>query len=195
MLDAADELFGQHGVHETQIAQIIDRSGVSAGSLYRFFPDKRSIASALMARYREEMAELAVPLVPAESLEELFGLVDVVVDLTADHQTKNPGFRALATVSSAADPASALYEIRSAQIALMVHLGSNLTDVVDPDDLRHSITYMIVMLSTLVASDEIRASQPERIAEIKRILRAYLADIVRRTAERRSAECAVAIDE
>ena len=65
VLDAADELFGQHGVHETQIAQIIDRSGVSAGSLYRFFPDKRSIASALMARYREEMAELAVPLVPA----------------------------------------------------------------------------------------------------------------------------------
>jgi len=178
VLDAADELFAEHGVHGTQIAMIIERSRVSAGSLYRFFPDKMSIAEALLERHARQMSGLQVQLSPAKSVDELLELVNLLVEIAASHQRNNPGYRALTKVFSASDPQSPLHAIRVAQVDAMVHLACKVVEPADMPDLRKAVEYMAVIMSALNNTNEIVATPQGRIDEIKRILRAYLRDVL-----------------
>ena len=47
LLDAAKELFSQHGYHRTQVMDIVTRAKVSAGTFYRYFDDKQGIFFAI----------------------------------------------------------------------------------------------------------------------------------------------------
>ena len=51
ILAAADVEFALRGSSGVTTTQIAERAGVSVGALYRFFPDKQAIASALAERY------------------------------------------------------------------------------------------------------------------------------------------------
>ncbi len=48
ILQAAEELFIQHEYHHVTTTRIAKRVGVSVGSLYQYFPDKKAIAYALV---------------------------------------------------------------------------------------------------------------------------------------------------
>src|SRR5690606_35899904 len=56
LLEAANAEFAVNGFHTAQITRIAQYAGVSVGALYRFFPDKAALASALRDRYLEETA-------------------------------------------------------------------------------------------------------------------------------------------
>jgi AcrR family transcriptional regulator len=47
LLDAATELFSQHGYHRTQVMDIVTTARVSAGTFYRYFDDKQGIFFAI----------------------------------------------------------------------------------------------------------------------------------------------------
>jgi AcrR family transcriptional regulator len=47
LLDAAKDLFSQHGYHRTQVMDIVTRARVSAGTFYRYFDDKQGIFFAI----------------------------------------------------------------------------------------------------------------------------------------------------
>jgi AcrR family transcriptional regulator len=47
LLDAAKELFSQHGYHRTQVMDIVSSARVSAGTFYRYFEDKQGIFFAI----------------------------------------------------------------------------------------------------------------------------------------------------
>jgi AcrR family transcriptional regulator len=47
-MDAARELFARQGFHATAVAEIVARAGLSQGAFYLYFPDKRSIFSAVV---------------------------------------------------------------------------------------------------------------------------------------------------
>jgi len=46
--DAAEELFAQNGYYETEIHEITHKAGVATGTLYVYFPDKKSLFLHLM---------------------------------------------------------------------------------------------------------------------------------------------------
>lgn len=48
LLTAASELFAKHGFHVTHVMQIVSSAGVSAGTFYKYFNDKRAIFHALI---------------------------------------------------------------------------------------------------------------------------------------------------
>src|ERR1700748_1703233 len=56
LLHAAAAVFGRLGYHETTTNAIAAEAGVSAATLYQFFPKKEAIASALASKYAREMA-------------------------------------------------------------------------------------------------------------------------------------------
>jgi AcrR family transcriptional regulator len=61
ILEAARRLFATEGYTQTGMRQIAELAGVSAGSLYQYFPSKASLFSTLHRRFREELlAELAM---------------------------------------------------------------------------------------------------------------------------------------
>ncbi len=77
-LDAAAELIGGVGLEAATMTAVAERAGASIGALYDYFPDKATLALALMARYAEEAdahwaAVLALPHTPAkDAFADLF---------------------------------------------------------------------------------------------------------------------------
>jgi AcrR family transcriptional regulator len=55
LLRAAQHLFATEGYTATTMSAIATLAGASVGSLYQFFPDKKSIGSALLLGYSEEL--------------------------------------------------------------------------------------------------------------------------------------------
>lgn len=54
MLAAASALISEQGSDAMRMGEVAERAGVSIGSLYQFFPDKRAIVWALAERYTAE---------------------------------------------------------------------------------------------------------------------------------------------
>src|ERR1700741_2707190 len=68
-LDAAAELFAEIGYEATPMTAIAERSGSGIGTLYHYFPDKQSMAFALLNQYAQQLAAYWKPLMEqAETL-------------------------------------------------------------------------------------------------------------------------------
>jgi AcrR family transcriptional regulator len=75
ILDAAEQIFVEHGAAGATMQLIADRANASVGSLYHFFPNKEAIIEALGARYADAVRDtnlrampLAMAHLPAEQL-------------------------------------------------------------------------------------------------------------------------------
>ncbi len=64
-LDTAEKVIVEVGYEAATMTAIAERADSSIGGLYRWFPDKASLATALMARYSQEMQKHWAPLVEA----------------------------------------------------------------------------------------------------------------------------------
>ncbi|MCT7377932.1 TetR/AcrR family transcriptional regulator [Chelativorans salis] len=53
ILSVATELIAATGSDAMRMSEVAERSGISIGSLYQYFPDKRAIIAALAERYHE----------------------------------------------------------------------------------------------------------------------------------------------
>src|SRR5690242_20024053 len=58
ILDAAAEVFSEVGIDAATTESIAARAGTSIGSLYQFFPNKRAVFYAIVARYGERVRGL-----------------------------------------------------------------------------------------------------------------------------------------
>ncbi|TPI62810.1 TetR/AcrR family transcriptional regulator [Mesorhizobium sp. B3-1-7] len=86
MLAAASALIAEQGSDAMRMGEVAERAGVSIGSLYQFFPDKRAIVWALAERYTaESQACIATALKDvrdAEGMKRAFSeLVDIYYQL------------------------------------------------------------------------------------------------------------------
>ncbi len=62
ILEAAIQVFDEHGYAAGTTARIAQRAGVSIGSLYQYFPNKDSILTALAGQHLAEGLALSVQL-------------------------------------------------------------------------------------------------------------------------------------
>src|SRR5579862_4231639 len=62
MLQAAAELIAEVGYEKMTMTGIAQRAATSVGSLYQYYPDKQTIAQALVEQLGEEMEERWTPL-------------------------------------------------------------------------------------------------------------------------------------
>jgi AcrR family transcriptional regulator len=58
ILGAAAELFDAYGFDGVTTERIVERAGVSVGSMYQYFPHKRALLAALADRHHREVAAL-----------------------------------------------------------------------------------------------------------------------------------------
>jgi AcrR family transcriptional regulator len=81
MLDAAASLLDEVGYEATTTSLIAARAGVSVGSLYQFFPDRRAVLQALAVRSFERFASVLAARIEAAPLHDWQDAVDVVIDV------------------------------------------------------------------------------------------------------------------
>jgi AcrR family transcriptional regulator len=55
IMEAAEELFSRHGYHNTQVMDIVKAVGMSAGTFYNYFKDKRDLFGQITNRNLEEL--------------------------------------------------------------------------------------------------------------------------------------------
>ena len=61
ILEAAEQVFAEHGYHEASIVKVTERAGVALGTFYLYFDSKRTVFEALVidlnSRVRQSMTE------------------------------------------------------------------------------------------------------------------------------------------
>lgn len=90
ILTAAAEVFDAEGFEAGTISRIVERAGVSVGSVYQYFPDKDALLTALAERYwsrtQEQLAVFEGALAADPELDAgLTAWIDFLVDCHASH--------------------------------------------------------------------------------------------------------------
>ena len=88
LVDAARNLFGEHGFHGTGMAQIADASGIRVGQIYRDFESKEDIIAAMVAADLSDFLDEAV-LAQAIAVGDRDGARRWVLDLMIRKQQPN----------------------------------------------------------------------------------------------------------
>jgi AcrR family transcriptional regulator len=181
VLDAAEDLLAREGAEALTTTRIAAAADIAVGSLYQYFPDKGAIVDALARRYLDAfervMEELAARAV-AERWDDLPGRM---IDAFAERYRTEPGYRAL---WFGRDFTAELREAdRRNKHALAEGLRRALVDAgLAPDDEQYrDVARAAVLTADALLQEAFRADpqgQPALLAEAKRILRLYFADVV-----------------
>lgn len=95
LLDTTAALVDEGGLYAVTTKRVADRSGMSIGSVYRFFPDRLALLRALAARNRDLCMRRIDRLLEAAPPPAWPDAVDAAVDELAAMHRHEPGFRAL----------------------------------------------------------------------------------------------------
>jgi len=93
ILDAAEQVFGEHGVHAGSLRQVALQSGFSAAAIYLFFENKQDLLRETLTRRGDELVA-ALRTVAEEDLAPL-GKLHRIVDVTVAFFEAHPDFRRL----------------------------------------------------------------------------------------------------
>jgi AcrR family transcriptional regulator len=144
LLDAASELFYEHGVHTVGIDTIIERAGVAKATLYSTFGSKEELVRAYLearhaARRATVLAEMQLHDDPSKKLLAVFDVLATTL--------KQPRFRgcAFANASAESEPDSAATEVtrrvRQWLLGVMAEQAMAL-GVADPAGLARQLTLL-----------------------------------------------------
>jgi AcrR family transcriptional regulator len=101
LLDAADELFYEEGVHTVGIDRVIERAGVAKASLYNVFGSKDELIRAYLERRharRQQRISEALATRYATPRERLLGVFEVLGEVLSE-----PGYRGCAFMNASAE--------------------------------------------------------------------------------------------
>lgn len=182
VLEAAAELFAEHGYDATTMEAIASRSESSIGSVYRFFKNKHEVfvevASGLMEREELLIAELLQRSATMSGWPEM---IDAVIDAYVTLQDEDPAWRGVwmnvqlgGDVAQAGDEASAGIVEQVTQV--MVFFAPSL-----PEERRRVIArtlFELVSAMLLMSARHEESVRRALLAEIKRVVKLYVADAI-----------------
>src|SRR6478609_11005968 len=100
LLQAADQLFYEEGIHTVGIDRVIEKAGVAKASLYKNFGSKDELVREYLARrHLRRQARITAMLEKYDSpRDQLLGVFEVLADISS-----MPGFRGCAFVNASAE--------------------------------------------------------------------------------------------
>lgn len=90
VLDAVIRILKKQGIRGVTTNRIADIAGVSIGSVYQYFPDKRAIFAALHDRHVEEIARLVESTLVAHADGSFEDLVRAMIEVLIDAHGSDP---------------------------------------------------------------------------------------------------------
>ena len=177
ILDAAAELIAEVGFEATTMTGIAERAGASVGALYDYFPDKTSIAFALLNQYAQEIEAYWKPLIArAESLTS-DDFADLFVESMLAFMKERPAHLQLmsARIQFSRDPA--------ARRAIRVELANafrakNPALSEDHAFLAANVALQMVRSMKVLLTEAGPDERDPITVEFKKLLRFYLADVL-----------------
>jgi AcrR family transcriptional regulator len=105
MLDAVERVLKRHGIDAITTNRIAEAAGVSIGSVYQYFPDKRAIFTALHGRHVTEVSQAIERALAGSASSTFEDFTRSLVEMLVDVHARDPE---LHEIISAAVPESAL---------------------------------------------------------------------------------------
>ncbi|MFI0240759.1 TetR family transcriptional regulator [Streptomyces sp. NPDC016845] len=179
ILDACAELLDEQGYDDLSTRAVATRADVPIGSVYRFFSNKRAMVDALAQRNLESYAERVAERLAAIPTDDWRGAMDAVLDEYLAMKRTAPGFSLVdfGTQIPVGDPdADPNHRVADTLTDLLApHLART------PDAaLRRTFLVAVESADALVRlAFRLDPAGDERIiAEIRQLLRAYLARVL-----------------
>jgi len=180
MLDACAEILDEDGYDGLSTTRIAQRADVAIGSVYQFFPDKRAVAQALALRNLEMFGERVTRLLEEQEFAHWSDTVGAIIDIFVEMNRTVPGFRVLRfgdvadvnLLDSAADNNTVV-------AARLRRLVVDAFGVADTPQMARAVA-IAVEAADAVLKMAFRADpdgDPQIIAEAKRMIHGYLADV------------------
>jgi AcrR family transcriptional regulator len=91
-LDTAEKVLVEVGYEAATMTAIAERADTSIGALYRWFPDKPSLAVALMTRYSQEIQEHWAPLIAAAERVPTPEFAEMLIETMMDFFRERPAY-------------------------------------------------------------------------------------------------------
>lgn len=181
ILDAAAALLAETGPEALSMNEVARRAGISPGSLYQFFSDKRALLVALTERFAEQIGA-AFPTVPAEVVRvaPLTQLLDASLRPVLDFLLGNPGYRALFVKDVAPFDLVPLLEPVHVEIVgrLEAMVAARAPSLADAEVSRVALMSELVVRGALPAIAEAGGDERELlISELHTVLLRYLEPI------------------
>ncbi len=174
-LAAANAEFAEHGFHGAQMTRIARRAEVSVGALYRFFPDKQSLARALADDYREQVEQrYGEVLADVTTPEQLVPAVRRVVRVAGELQRHHPGYYRLTSDVTPSHDESWGHGVRGTLVDRFTR-GLRLLGIDHPDGAQ-IIEFTIEVTRAVLATLPVDGSDRDQVlAELEEMVAVYLA--------------------
>jgi AcrR family transcriptional regulator len=91
-LDTAETLFVELGFEATTMTAVAEQANASIGALYRWFPDKAALGTALVARYSQEIEEHWALVFAAADRTPTPEFAAMMIDTTMDFFRERPAY-------------------------------------------------------------------------------------------------------
>jgi AcrR family transcriptional regulator len=177
MLDVCATLLDKVGYESLTTKAIAEQAGVSIGSVYQYFPDKKSMVRSLAVRYLDEFLQRLDRALSVAPLREWRQLVDGMLTVYADMLDATPGFRAI-RIGPAHDPYIMQPDEDNATVIAVATRELFRTQVDLPDDPR--VERVLVVALTMgdallqLAYRRDPAGNAEILAELTSVVTRYL---------------------
>ena len=178
VLDAAEAVLAEDRAETFTTTQVACVARLPVGAVYRFFPDKEAIATALAVRYWSDFEDLVAAVAEADAVTPFEDPVGQVLETLAAGFRANPGFLALwygglrtERVRDATRPA------REAIAGSIARILSNHWPSVTASEYRTAAEMVVLAGDGLLreAFRRDRSGDRELLAESKAMLDAYIA--------------------
>jgi AcrR family transcriptional regulator len=182
ILEAAETLFDERGIDRVTMADIVNRAGIRASTLYEYFSNKDDVVWAILADVMADSVERIKPTM--ETAETALDKITALLEFMANELTHNPSkvrFMAQFDAMYARDwPAERLLSLEAQvspggfqQFAALVRKGiadGSLRRDLDPDLTMHAVINAVIGAQRRLASLGARVEQ-EYGQPVDRLLR------------------------
>ncbi|MCU0282741.1 MAG: TetR family transcriptional regulator [Candidatus Nanopelagicales bacterium] len=176
ILREARALLAERGVDGFTIDDVAHRADIPVGSVYQFFPNKYAIVAELDARDTQALVEDLEAAASRFPTEDWQAETNHIIDIVAKHWAEDPSRRAvwLAMRSTAATRTAAAAHFQ--RLAMLLEpIVAELTPHLSAER-RRTVAEVIVEVGQSMLHFSVSDGQPRpaMVAELKRMLRAYL---------------------
>jgi AcrR family transcriptional regulator len=175
ILEAAAIVISEKGYEATTMAEIAARSGTKIGSLYRFFPNKESLADTIVVSGRENLDAVFDKFDAGVKALSIRALADDLLALLLEQVFTKPALLKLLDVSQ--DWSVKREEFRNAvlrRIAKTLMIYSPNLPKKSTGDLALVIMLNTKAMATVATHQELRDSAPSSLDEFRDMTRLYL---------------------
>jgi AcrR family transcriptional regulator len=180
ILDAAAQIFAKVGYDEATTNGIATQAGISPGSLYQFFPNKEAMASALAARYTEDLLRIHdVGLTPEAGRLPLASFLDRVIDPIVAYNRVHPALTRLFGGAHSSPQLASMLDYLHAEVVRRLDAALAARDPhLDPARRQRVATVLLQIALALLPLTLDPVHGDAMLNELKAALHGYLASVL-----------------